>query len=969
MKRVVALGGLALALGIGGSAAAAEDPKPQNPPSSSSTANPAPAAGAPASIDFEALLSQARPGSGGSSPANPNGRFRDFNEVTRGAEKIDGLFTLHKKDDHLYAEIKMMQFDQPMLVPITIARGLTQAGVPLTSDDEWVIVFHKAGDRVQVIRRNIHYKAPAGTPLEKALKQNYTDSIILSVPIVAMNMMGGMSTVIDLSDILFTDFAEMGLGFLDRNRSGYHKVKGFPNNLEIEVEATFSGRGGMNVNDGIADHRGVTVVIHYSFVKLPDPFYRTRPADDRVGHFLSATRDYGSNNPDDNFVRMVNRWRIEKADPRAKLSAPRKQIIWYIEDNVPNEYRPFVEAGILEWNKAFEAIGFRNAIDVRWQTEGRDEFDPEDTNYCTFRWITTPRTFAMSCLRANPITGEMIDGDVIFDGSWVKAWKHDYGLLTGVATPTSLDAGPIEPLAIGEILSPILAAKRGFGLPTPLYEDRFKALEGKGLAVVPSGWTPIQAHLAKRAGRSGEMCQFALGMQSEMTLAAVALAEPGKIDGKLPDELIGQAIKEVVMHEVGHSLGLRHNFKASTMLTAEQLHDTAITSKKGLTGSVMDYAPMNLAPKGAKQGDYFSTTIGPYDYWAIEYAYKQLDGAEEIELKKIASRAPEPDLTYGTDGDSFVNDDPLVNRYDLGSDVCRFAKDRIVLASSLLKDIDQKVVKDGDSWANSRTAFSALLQQYGNAAHLAANYIGGQYVVRDHKGDKGARDPVIPVAGAKQREALKFLVENILGDQAFQFSPALLRKLGAEKWNHWGDSSEMRNVHLNLLDRVLGIQRIMLSQCLSTGTLNRLQEQELLADPSTDPLKMAEVFRALTDGIWSELNAPAADAKDKNKKLSVSTVRRNLQREYLRRLNTMVLGDARGPLPDIFAFLSFGGGGSYPADARALARLHMKEISERIGKSLDDRDLKIDDTTRAHLEETRQRIAKVLEAKIDANEA
>jgi hypothetical protein len=957
MKRIFATGGLALALCAGG-LLAADDPKPQPQPSS---------------LDLEAILSQARGGPGGSAPANPTSKYRDFNEVTKGAEKIDGLFTLHRKDEHLYAEIKPMQFDQPLLVPITIARGLTQAGVPLTSDDEWVIVFHRAGDRVQVIRRNIHFKAPPGTPLEKALKQNYTDSIILSVPIIAMNPMGGMSTVIDFSDILLTDFAEIGLGFLDRNRSGYHKVKGFANNLEIEVEATFAGRGGfVGGNDGVADHRGVTLVIHYSFVRLPDPFYRPRLADDRVGHFLSATRDYGANDPDNNFVRMVNRWRLEKADPRAKMSAPKKQIIWYIEDNVPNEYRPFVEAGILEWNKAFEAIGFRNAIDVRWQTEGRDEFDPEDTNYCTFRWITTPRTFAMSCLRANPLTGEMIDGDVIFDASWIKAWKREYALLMGMSSPTSLQAGNVEPLGFGEILSPILAAKSGFGLPAPLPEDKFKAADGKGLAVVPSGWTPIQAHLARRAGGTAETCQFALGMQSEMTLAAVALAEPGKPETgpKLPDELIGQAIKEVVMHEVGHSLGLRHNFKASTMLTAEQLNDTSITSKKGMAGSVMDYTPMNLAPKDTKQGDFFSTTIGPYDYWAIEYAYKQFDGPEEMELKKVAARAAEQELAFATDGDLRGNDDPSVNLYDLGSDPCRFAKDRVALASILLKELDQKVVKDGDSWSRNRTAFSTLLQQYGNASHLVSNYVGGQYVVRDHKGDKGGRDPIVPVPGVKQREALKFLVENILSDHAFQFSPALLRKMGTQKWNHWGDSSEMRGVSLDLLDRVLGIQRIALSQCLAAGTLNRLQEQELLADPSTEPLKIAEVFRALTDGIWSDLNvvAPPADAQDKTRKLLISTVRRNLQREYLRRLNTMVLGETRGQMPDVFAFLSFGGGGSYPADARALARLHLKDVSDRISKVLDDRDLKIDDTTRAHLEETRQRIAKVMDARIGANE-
>ena len=102
--------------------------------------------------------------------------------------------------------------------------------------------------------------------------------------------------------------------------------------------------------------------------------YRPRIADDRVGHFLSATKDFGINDSDTNFVRFIDRWRLEKSDPHSKLSPPRKQIVWYVEDTVPLEYRPYVEEGISEWNKAFEKIGFRNAIAVRWQEDGRDVF-------------------------------------------------------------------------------------------------------------------------------------------------------------------------------------------------------------------------------------------------------------------------------------------------------------------------------------------------------------------------------------------------------------------------------------------------------------------------------------------------------------------------------------------------------------------------------------------------------------------
>src|SRR5262249_20187025 len=126
-------------------------------------------------------------------------------------------------------------------------------------------------------------------------------------------------------------------------------------------------------------------------------------------------------------------------------------------------------------------------------------------------------------------------------------------------------------------------------------------------------------------------------MKYELGMAAMLLSERGIVmpNLKVPDELIDQAIKEVVMHEVGHTLGLRHNFKGSTMLPNDQLHNTKITREKGLVGSVMDYSPVNLAPKGVKQGDYFTTTIGPYDYWAIEYAYKPLPGATEGEVKQL----------------------------------------------------------------------------------------------------------------------------------------------------------------------------------------------------------------------------------------------------------------------------------------------------------------------------------------------
>ncbi len=895
-------------------------------------------------------------------PAPP--KFKDFNEVVRGTERHDGLFTLYKTNDILYAEIKPGQLDQPLIAPMAIARGLALAGQPLNFGDEWILVFKRIGDKVQLLRRNIHYKAPENTPLQKAVKQNYTDSVLLALPIVSINP-ASQGALIDFSQIFLTDFADLGLGSLDRNRSSFAKIKTFPNNIELQVEATFSGRSFFD--DGIADSRGLTLVIHYSLAKLPDSGYKPRYADHRVGYFLNATKDFGVDSPDTAFVRMVNRWRLEKSDAKAKLSPPKKQIVWWVEDTVPQEFRPYVEDGILEWNKAFEKVGFRNALAVRWQNE-RDEFDPEDINYCTFRWITTSSTFAMSALRSNPLTGEMIDGDVIFDASWIRYWKTEYAFLVG--SPSAAREGEaVRALDMGEIVSPMLAAKSGFGLPVPLpfarHSTQLLAKDG-GVELpqlVPSHWSPLQRAIGRRMGPGKfASCQYVSGKHFELSLAAMALAGASgtNADIKLPEEFLGQAIKEVVMHEVGHSLGLRHNFKASTMLALEQVNDPAITRAKGMSGSVMDYNPINIAPKGEKQGDYASTTIGPYDYWAIEYAYKPIDGDETEELKKIAARSPEPDLTFGTDEDMYLSDDPQINVYDLGNDPLKYGQQRIALAAELLKDLDKRVVRDGESWARLRRAFSVMIAQYGNGAYLAANYIGGQSVSRDFKGTNG-RDPIVPTPGERQREALKFAVENILSDMGFRFSPTLLRRLTSENWYHWGSDSIFLfgEMDYRVYDTILAVQRIVLNQCFRPNILSRIQNQELQAEPDSKPLRLSEVFNSLTEGIWSELEAGPD---------SISTIRRNLQRDHLRRLSALVIGNRRTPYEDMFSYVVLLGGGNVPADAKSLARMHLADLNDRIKKVIEAKASRLDDTTRAHLIECRQRITKTLDSTYQANE-
>ena len=865
-------------------------------------------------------------------------KFEDFEPIVKGSKEIDGLFKLHLKDDKLFAEIRPDQLDRQFLLPIAIARGAGMGGNTLNFDEQWVVFFHRVGDRVQLIRRNVRFQAKSGTPVAKAVETTYTDSVLMSLKILSINP-GRQSLLINFNEIFMTDLAQLGMGGFDASRSNWSKVKAFPKNVELEVTATFTGGGHMSGfhsdDESIIDSRGKTVVIHYGLCMLPDGGYSPRLADDRVGHFLSVVKDFSSDTVDTSFVRHINRWRLERAEPidpknPNKLSAPKKKIVYWIENSVPDEYRAAVREGILEWNKAFEKIGFRDAIEVRQQEN--EEFDPEDINYNTFRWIATDQGFAMGPSRANPLTGEIIDADIIFDASMVRFYRTEYSLAKAGAPASTIQASRmgwnfIRPPLVPSNPETTPDARPGWNEPA----QRLKATD-----------------LAARHG----YCQCGAHIKFELGMAALAMLDRNELKPgeKVPEELIQQAVKEVTMHEVGHTLGLRHNFKSSTMLKNEQLHDTSITRKQGLLGSVMDYAPVNLAPRGVKQGDYFTTTLGPYDYRVIEYAYRPLPGGtdgESEKLSEIARNIAKPGQDYATDEDLFANSDPLVNQWDLGSDPLRFARERVEMAEDLLKTVADKAADKGEGYQRVRQAFALLLNQIGNAAYLASGHIGGVHYNRDHKDDPNGRDPMIPVAGDKQREALQFLKEKILQEKSFQFSPTLLRRLAADRWYHWGnETAALGPVEYPVNQKVLSIQMLVLNNLTSPSTLQRVADNTLRPPEKDKPLGLGEVFKALNEGVFGE----------PGKTLDSATAqRRNLQRQYVKTLSNMVLS----------------GSNSWPADARSIARLQLKNIAAKITRAMEDgakATPSMDEVQLAHLDELKDRITRVLNAQVQGLE-
>jgi hypothetical protein len=886
-----------------------------------------------------------------------------FDKLVKGAKELKGIFNVYYKeeDGKYFLEIAPDQFEVTFLLNPTLVSGIGQGFIyPADMLPEYLIVFHRIGKSVQLIHKNALFKADPDSSLHKPAAVAAPDAVVGQAKIESQPHPERKSVLIDLGSIFLGDLEGLGLYLkalfevpyqLDKDGSSVAVAKAFPDNLDFETVLHFKTGEVKRWLLYAADSRSLLVRFHYSISRLPQTGFRPRLADDRVGHFLAMMDDYTDDRPEQPTVRYVTRWHLEKQDPSAQVSEPKQPIVFYLEDSIPKEYRPAVRDGILAWNPAFEAVGFRNALVVKEQPADPD-WDAADVRYSTIRWIIAPNAgFAQGPSRTDPLTGQIFDADIRFSADMLRNVRREFDeLVDPVAAAAPPARGPDGNAAL-------LGALRGWTSmlgPMPI-EALLSGATGDPAAATGDA-RPLLGAGWKRGMPPAAIgyCDYSQGLMQQAAMGWNVLAARGHFDEAAKEEYVRDFIIHVTLHEVGHTLGLRHNFKASNIHPFDTLQDSALTSRVGLTGSVMDYIPVNLAPEGKPQGQYWQTTVGPYDRWAIEYSYKPIAAAsteeEKPELERIASRVGDPMLAYGTDEDTFTGSprgiDPTSSMWDLGGDILGYYVKRGEIARELLSKMEARFSEPGTRYQKLRLVFSQVIGEMFPPAVNVPKFVSGIRHHRDHIGDPNGRLPYVPVPAAEQRAALEFLNREIFGPDAISIPPRLLNKLAMERFPDiegtvW--TAERNDLPIHAL--VLTIQSLPMDRIYSPISLGRMNDLEARYDSKEQAFTMAEMFSSVRRAVWDEIQNGR----------NVNSFRRNLHRKHLTTLVTLVV--QLDP--------------AYPEDARTLARADLVALRRGIDRLLGsgDRPLaqggRLDAVTQAHLEETRARITAALEAGLE----
>ena len=841
-----------------------------------------------ASVERGATASQ-KPSAKPSTPDKPKSPFKDWKEALKDTKAMDGIFNLHlKRDRTLFLEVQPAQLgmDFGFISHFSKGTGVFDIHDGLYLTDTRMMRFERIGDKVYLHHVNTLFTAGDNGPLNESLADNVGNSIIAVFSIESEHDTS-KALLIDFTNFVVSDYMRLSERIkpyfanrpvvFDKSRSYVSSAMAFPKNVEIDAMLTYKPNGSpVTTSAGVSDATSIPAGVRYSFFALPDDPMPRRMADDRVGYFTDAQRDFSKQTEFNQMVQYVNRWRLVKQDPTADLSDPVQPIVFYIDRTVPHELRKWVKEGIEGWQKAYEAAGFTNAI-IAKEAPDDSTWSAEDMRYSTVRWSAAHQMgYAIGPSQTDPRTGEILNADILLSATFMRGWGTEWADLVG---PNGM-------------LTRMDALESKINLMSELEVDR--------------------------------LCMAEYGKQFEMGLLQTVLLADGLMDpvGAVPEEFYGPALRDLVFHEVGHTLGLRHNFRGSGSIAYDRLQDADYTTENGLTLSVMDYAGSNINPDRANQGDYVNMEVGAYDVWAIAYGYTPDDDV----AAEIARQAADPMHAFNTDGDS-RGIDPLTSVWDLSSDPMAYADDQRELVDNIWPEIENRLIGDDDSYSRLRSAMSGLMFAKYRQLTTVAKMVGGSYFERDHKGDPNAAMPLTPVSGDDQRKAVAFILDRALDTSSLPMSQDLLNKAVPSRTDDWNSGYGVGRYDTPVYESVLQMQMMALAALTDRGRMSVLINTDLRQD---DAYTVEELFSAIDEAIYGSLTG-------------LDRFQRNVQLAYVDHLGG-IMNNLR-PSPFV---------PSAPDEARTLARLELSELASAVSEAMDGASSRMD---KAHLLELSARVS------------
>lgn len=865
-------------------------------------------------------------------PPVPTVGMPAFADVTREAKRSAGFLPVWSKDDKTWIEIPTERLGKPFFLASSVATGLGERFFwPGLMGASQVVEFRRVGNNVQLVARNLGVRAGSDVKLASTLAESYSDSLIAWAPMAAQVHPDRKSLLIDAAALLFNDLtgaqtlleASYRLPYaLDRGNTSITRSQASAAGTSFTVRyhfvipklpapAAFNPSGPSpnpasqpNPPRVVPDARSLFVSYAYTMAPLPEQPMSSRTADPRVGYFVSSFSDFSDDRQEGRRTHLIRRWRLEKQDPGAEISPPKEPIRVVMDRNIPLKWRPALREGILEWNKAFERAGFRNAITVEQQADADPASTLEGTRVLAVRWFVQegPGSTAVGPSQSDPRTGEMLRGAAIIDENRVRVMRlratesvSRWSERLSQSIPPAFAHRPELPGGLAHA-APALAAGGGGG----------------------------HTHAPGQ-----EVCSYGDELAEDAAAALELLLERGQIQAASPqaDQFIYDALKQVTMHEVGHVLGLRHNFRASASVKLAQLRDAQWIKRNALSPTVMEYLPVNMPLDGEPVTPYFQSTLGAYDYWAIEYGYRQWPSAE---LEKqglqalLARAAADPMLAYATDED-LANNDPSVHQRDLGDDPLAWAQREIKLGRELFARTTAKVPQSGDDDTITRRAFGRYFNSMATSLPLAVKSIGGFHTSRVN--GLVHKPMLAPVPSAQQRLALDMVLNEFLKSAAFRFDPVLMGRIGVDHFERFGPG-RTAGVDFSIPQQVSNLQKAALDALMADTLAGRLADAEAHVADARLLLSFSEVQDKLAAAVWSELKSGAGG-------ITIDSLRRNVQREHIKRL---AAGLVR-PAP------------ATAADVRAVHRQTALRLQTQLQSALSAKAPGLSSLVRAHLED------------------